>query len=189
MKKGFVNIFTLILLGDEPTHGYQIKKLIEERTLGVWSPSDSTMYTILKDLREKDLIKPLETQDPEDPRIVYELTKKGRDTLDLMLQKQKEMRESMTNILSSSGIKDFFEGDIKDFFPEDSFKIKGVNPSFPFMGDFQTNFFGDLKNKPASEQLKMLNFQKGFINQRLENLTQRLKVIDKKILELESKKK
>jgi len=189
MKKGFVNIFTLILLGDEPIHGYQIKKLIEERTLGVWSPSDSTMYTILKDLREKDLIKPLETQDPEDPRIIYELTKKGRDTLDLMLQKQKEMRESMTNILSSSGIKDFFEGDIKDLFPEDTSKIKGINPPFPFMGDFQNNFFGDLKNKTVSEQLKMLKFQKGFITQRLENLTQRLKVIDKKILELESKEK
>ena len=189
MKKGFVNIFTLILLDDEPTHGYQIKKLIEERTLGAWSPSDSTTYTILKDLREKDLIKPIENQDPDDPRIIYELTKKGKDTLDLMLQKQKEMRESMTNILASSGIKDFFEDDIKDFFPEDSFKIKGVNPPFPFMGGFQNNFFGDSKNKPISEQLKILKLWKDFITQRLENFTQRLIVIDKKILELESKEK
>ena len=187
MKKGFVNIFTLILLGDEPIHGYQIKKLIEERTLGEWSPSDSTMYTILKDLREKDLIKPIENQDPDDPRIIYELTKKGRDTLDLMLEKQKEMRESMENIFASSGIKDFFEDEIKDLFPDDSFK--GPKTPFPFMGDFQGDFFGKLNDKPVSEQLKVLNIQKSFITQRLENLTQRLKGIDKKISELESKEK
>jgi len=189
MKKGFVNIFTLILLGDEPIHGYQIKKLIEERTLGEWSPSDSTMYTILKDLREKDLIKPIENQDPDDPRIIYELTKKGRDTLDLMLEKQKEMRESMENIITSSGIKDFFEDEIKDLFPDESFKFKGPNVPFPFMGDFQGDFFENLNDKPVSEQLKVLNIQKSFITQGLKNLTQRLKGIDKKISDLESKEK
>ena len=189
MKKGFVNIFTLILLGDEPIHGYQIKKLIEERTLGEWSPSDSTMYTILKDLREKDLIKPIENQDPETPRIIYELTNKGKDTLDLMLEKQKEMRESMANIFASSGLKDFFEEEIKDLFPDDSFKFKEAKAPFPFMGDFQGDFFGNLNEKPVNEQLKVLNIQKSFITQRLENLTQRLKGIEKKISELESKEK
>ena len=189
MKKGFVNIFTLILLGDEPTHGYQIKKLIEERTLGEWSPSDSTMYTILKDLKEKDLIKPIENQEPENPRIIYELTKKGRVTLDLMLEKQKEMRESMKNIFASTGIKDLFEDEIKDLFPEDSFNFKGSNAPFPFMGDFQGDFMGKLVEKPVSEQLKVLNIQKSFIVQGLKNLTQRLKGIEKKISELESKEK
>jgi DNA-binding PadR family transcriptional regulator len=189
MKKGFVNIFTLILLGDEPTHGYQIKKLIEERTLGVWSPSDSTMYTILKDLRQKDLIKPIENQDPEDPRIIYELTKKGRDTLDLMLEKQKEMRESMTHILTSSGIKDFFTEDIKDLFPDNSFKLKGFKAPFPFLGDFQGDFIAMLNDKPISEQLRILNLQREFITQRVGNLTKRLKNIDEKISELESKEK
>ena len=57
------------------------------------------------------------------------------------------------------------------------------------MGDFQGDFFGNLNDKPVSEQLKVLNIQKSFITQRLENLTQRLKGIDKKISDLESKEK
>ncbi len=92
MKKGFVNIFALLVLNKEPTHGYQIKKLIEQRTLGVWSPTDSTMYTILKDLRDKDLIKQQKTQDPDDSKKVYELTVKVKETLGLMLHKEREIR-------------------------------------------------------------------------------------------------
>ena len=81
MKKGFVNIFVLLVLNKEPTHGYQIKKLIEERTFKFWKPKDSTMYTILNTLREKGLIRQSDNQDSDDSRKVYELTDKGKETL------------------------------------------------------------------------------------------------------------
>ena len=174
MKKGFVNIFALLVLNKEPTHGYQIKKLIEQRTLGVWSPTDSTMYTILKDLREKDLIKQQKTHDPDDSKKVYELTSKGKEILDLMLQKEREIRESMRSIIFSTSE----DGD--DFLKEDLQSLILKGPSF------RRNFMGRLEDKPKKEQLEILDIQKLFISKQVEHLSQRLVDIDKKISELKS---
>ena len=35
MKKGFISTLVLLVLENKPTHGYQIIKEIEERTLGM----------------------------------------------------------------------------------------------------------------------------------------------------------
>jgi len=192
MKKGFVNIFALLVLNKEPTHGYQIKKLIEQRTLGVWTPTDSTMYTILKDLRDKELIKQQKTSDPDDSKKVYELTLKGKEILDLMLQKEREIRESMRSIIFSTSE----DGD--DFLKEDLQSIILKGPSFrrvsmqghpmkgPFMGPFKGDFMGRLEDKPKKEQLEILDIQKLFISKQIEHLSQRLTDIDKKISELKS---
>ncbi|MFX1323431.1 MAG: PadR family transcriptional regulator [Promethearchaeota archaeon] len=182
MKKGFINIFVLLVLNKEPTHGYQIKKLIEQRTLGVWMPTDSTMYTVLKDLRDKDLIQQKETQDPDDSKKVYELTKKGKETLDLLLQREREIRESMRTILftTSDVGTEFLEESLQDFI------LKGPPMKESFMGSFKDDFMGRLQDKPKSEQIKILSLQKQFINKMIEYSTQRLKDIDQKISELES---
>ncbi len=187
MKKGFVNIFVLLVLNKEPTHGYQIKKLIEQRTLGVWSPTDSTMYTVLKDLRDKDLIKQQKTHDPDDSKKVYELTVKGKETLDLMLQREREIRESMrTIIFSTSEVgNEFLEDGLQDFILKGP-PIRGMPMRGPFMGSFKGDFMGRFKDKPKKEQLKILDIQKLFISKQIEHLSQRLKNIDKKISELMS---
>jgi DNA-binding PadR family transcriptional regulator len=192
MKKGFVNIFVLLALHKEPTHGYQIKKLIEERTSGFWSPSDSTMYTILNNLRDKGLIKLSTIQDPDDARKVYELTRKGNDTLRLMIEREREMRESMKAILfSTTEIKDdFFEESLFDLIlrgpkaEKSSFHGSTMNQSF--MGPFRANFLADLKQRPKEEQLRFLKKGKNFIEKRLENLKKILENIDKNISDLES---
>ena len=192
MKKGFVNIFVLLVLNKEPTHGYHIKKLIEQRTLGVWTPTDSTMYTVLKDLRDKDLIKQQKTHDPEDSKKVYELTVKGKETLDLMLQKEREIRESMRSIIfSTSDVGDeFLEEGLQDFILKGpSFRrgsMQGLSMKGPLMGPFKGEFMGRLENKPKKEQLEILDIQKLFISKQIEHLSQRLADIDKKISELKS---
>ena len=192
MKKGFVNIFVLLVLNKEPTHGYHIKKLIEQRTLGVWSPTDSTMYTILKDLRDKNLIKQQKTQDPEDSKKVYDLTKKGKDTLDLMLKREREIRESMrTIIFSTSEVgDDFLKEDLQDLILKGPSFLKasmqGLPMKEPFLGPFRGDFMGRLDDKPKIEQLKILDIQKLFINKQIEHLSQRLADIDKRISDLES---
>ncbi|MHA2283732.1 MAG: PadR family transcriptional regulator [Promethearchaeota archaeon] len=192
MKKGFVNIFVLLVLNKEPTHGYQIKKLIEQRTLGVWSPTDSTMYTVLKDLRDKDLIKQRKTLDPDDSKKVYELTVKGKETLNLMLQREREIRESMRSIIfSTSEVGDeFLEEGLQDFILKGPSFLKasmqGLPKKGPFMGPFKGEFMGRLEDKPKKEQLEMLDIQKLFLNKQIEYLSQRLADIDKKISELQS---
>lgn len=192
MKKGFVNIFVLLVLNKEPTHGYQIKKLIEERTFGVWSPSDSTMYTILKDLRDNNLIKQQIPQDSDDSKKVYELTKKGKETLDLMLQKEREMRESMrTIIFSSSDVDiDFLDESLQNFILNGpSFeKMPNSTPPMgpPFIGPFKGNFMERIKDLPKTEQIHILNMQKQFVSKMLERLAQHLENIDKNLSDLES---
>jgi DNA-binding PadR family transcriptional regulator len=192
MKKGFVNIFVLLVLNKEPTHGYQIKKLIEERTSGFWSPSDSTMYTILNKLRDKGLIKLSDFQDPEDTRKVYTLTKKGKDTLELMIQREREMRESLRSILLSTTEidEDFFQESLLDIILRGpKIKNSSMHPSpinGPFLGPFRAEFLSSLKEKPKEEQLRLLKTGRNFIEDRIQNLHKILENIDKSISDLES---
>jgi len=126
-------------------NGKFYKKAIEERTLGVWAPSDSTMHTILKNLREKELIKPLEQQEADDSKKVYQITPEGEKTLDIMMKKQKMMRESMRAIITSTfGFSDdLVKEDIKDF-------------------HFNERFLGRIKDKSKKDKLQILKFQKSF---------------------------
>jgi DNA-binding PadR family transcriptional regulator len=192
MKKGFVNIFVLLVLNKEPSHGYHIKKLIEQRTLGVWAPTDSTMYTILKDLRDKELIKQQKTQDPDDSKKVYELTVKGKEILNLMLQKEREIRESMRSIIfSTSEVGDeFFDEGLQDFILKGpSFRkasMQGLSMKGRFIGPLKSNFMGRMEDKSKPEQLEILDIQKLFISKQIEYLSQRLIDIDKKISEIKS---
>jgi len=195
MKKGFVNIFVLLALNKEPTHGYQIKKLIEDRTFGFWTPSDSTMYTILNNLREKGLIRQSDIQDSDDTRKVYELTEKGKETLEVMKQREREMRESMRSIIfSTSEIdNDFLEGSFQNFIlcgPKSGISPMQGNPmKGSFMSPFKGDFMGILKQKSKEEQIKLLNTGKKFIHEKIQNFTQLLKNIDEKISDLESETK
>ncbi|MFX1448899.1 MAG: PadR family transcriptional regulator, partial [Promethearchaeota archaeon] len=78
MKKGFISTLTLMVLEKEPMHGRQIKKAIEDRTFGGWEPTDSTIYTILKDLREKNLIRSIHIPGTDEKTITYEITDDGK---------------------------------------------------------------------------------------------------------------
>ncbi|MHA1107368.1 MAG: PadR family transcriptional regulator [Promethearchaeota archaeon] len=195
MKKGFVNIFVLLALNKEPTYGYQIKKLIEDRTFGFWSPSDSTMYTILNNLREKGLIRQSDIQDSDDTRKVYELTEKGKETLEVMTQREREMRESMRSIIfSTSEINnDFLEDSFQDFIfrgPKSGISpMHGHSMKGSFMSPFKGDFMGILNHKSKEDQIKLLNTGKKFIAEKIQNFTQILKNIDEKISDLESETK
>jgi DNA-binding PadR family transcriptional regulator len=200
MKKGFVNLFVLLVLSEHPSHGYQIKKLIEERTFGGWAPTDSTMYTILKDLRDKDLIVDSADQEPDDSRKIYELTDKGKKMLNVLKEKEEVMRESLNAIIFTTTEENdkFLDKSIYDFVlrgpahgvanlsKEDSFK--GPNFLHPMMGRQFDSLIERLKDKTPEKQVEMLTFQKQFITQQINRLTQHLNKIDKKISELKSEK-
>jgi len=168
MKKGFISTLALMVLEKEPMHGRQIKKAIEERTFGGWEPTDSTIYTILKDLREKNLIRSIQTPGTDEKTITYEITDDGKNTLEIMIKKEQEIRESMRSIISSTfGIKDELSSDELNKFLEHS------SP------------FSRMVHKPESETLQVLEFQRTFIKKRIEVLNQKLQKIEVKISELE----
>ncbi len=171
MKKGFIRILTLLVLDKEPMHGRQIKRAIEDRTFSVWTPSDSTIYTILGDLREKHLIKPSDQQTEDDKTIIYEITTDGKNTLEIMMKKEQEIRESMRSIITTTfGFKDeFVDKEAKNF----------LNPR---------TFLDKMFLKPENETLQALQFQKIFIKKRLEILAKMLQTIEDKISKFESEK-
>jgi len=168
MKKGFISTLSLMVLEKEPMHGRQIKKTIEERTFGFWEPTDSTIYTILKDLREKNLIRSIQKPDTDEKTITYEITEDGKNTLAIMVKKEQEMRESMRSIITSTfGIKDELSGaELNKFFEQ-------ISP------------FARMAHKPEMETKQGLEFQRTFLKKRIEVLNQKLQKIEDKITKLD----
>ncbi len=77
--KGFLlHVFTLRLLRDEPMHGYEIMKRIEQMTQGRWTPSHSMLYKMLESLEEDEYITSEKDFKGEVERTIYTITRKGK---------------------------------------------------------------------------------------------------------------
>lgn len=72
--RGDIRAAILALLTDEPMHGYQIIREIEERSEGAWTPSPGSVYPTLQQLTDEGLVRSSEM----DGKRVYELTDEGR---------------------------------------------------------------------------------------------------------------
>jgi DNA-binding PadR family transcriptional regulator len=73
-RRGLIQLAILQLLKEEPMHGYQVMKLLEERSDGFYTPSAGTIYPALQDLHDRGLISIAEQAEKK----VYELHSDGR---------------------------------------------------------------------------------------------------------------
>ena len=74
--RGDIRAAILVLLAEEPMHGYQIIQELTERTGGVWRPSPGSVYPTLQQLQDEELVR----EAPSDSgKRVYELTETGRE--------------------------------------------------------------------------------------------------------------
>ena len=64
----------LALLAEEPQHGYQLMRQLDERTGGVWRPSPGSVYPTLAQLEDEGLVTSVEA----DGRKVFTLTEAGQ---------------------------------------------------------------------------------------------------------------
>jgi DNA-binding PadR family transcriptional regulator len=170
MKKGFMSLLVLSVLEKEPRHGYGIMKDIKEFTLGLWEPPASTMYTILDDLSENNLIQAI-TQEEKDKRAKkrYELTPKGEEILKELIKKQREMMKGMRSIIVSTlGMeeKDFPSKDIEQF----------INPPI-MLGKFET--------ESKEDQRKLLERRREFLKMRIKHLNNQLQNIENQLENLQ----
>jgi DNA-binding PadR family transcriptional regulator len=69
---------TLLLLNEEPRHGYQIIAELEERSGGSWRPSPGSIYPALKRLAMKGLV---EADEDDEGKRVFSITDAGRERL------------------------------------------------------------------------------------------------------------
>ncbi|RFA14971.1 PadR family transcriptional regulator [Subtercola boreus] len=71
--KGDVRVAVLALLAEQPMHGYQIIREIEERSGGTWKPSAGSVYPTLQLLADEGLI----SSEESNGRKTYSLTEAG----------------------------------------------------------------------------------------------------------------
>ena len=64
----------LLVLADEPMHGYQIMQAISDRTSGAWRPSPGAVYPTIAQLEDEGLV----TTQEEGGRRLVTLTSEGR---------------------------------------------------------------------------------------------------------------
>jgi DNA-binding PadR family transcriptional regulator len=78
-EQGDLRQVILKLIGEKPSHGYEIIKAIEDRLGGAYSPSPGVIYPTLTLLEETGLIAASQS---EGPRKLYEITNEGRAALE-----------------------------------------------------------------------------------------------------------
>ena len=76
-RQGEVRLALLSLLEDEPAHGYELMKRLEERSGGMYRASAGTVYPVLQQLEDEGLVQINE----EDGKKVYRITDQGREEL------------------------------------------------------------------------------------------------------------
>lgn len=79
MGRGDVRTAVLAILAEQPMHGYQIIRAIEERSNGQWKPSPGSVYPTLQLLADEGLVTAAEAAGKK----TYSLTDAGRAAADV----------------------------------------------------------------------------------------------------------
>ena len=74
MPRGAIRTAILVALRDEPAHGYEVMRRLEEMSGGLWRPSPGSVYPHLQMLEDEGLV---QSSDVEGSRT-YALTDAGR---------------------------------------------------------------------------------------------------------------
>ncbi len=77
-RRGDVRAAVLALLAEQPMHGYEMIKEIEERSGGYWKPSAGSIYPTLQLLEDEGLISGSES----DGKRRFSLTDTGREAVE-----------------------------------------------------------------------------------------------------------
>jgi DNA-binding PadR family transcriptional regulator len=84
-RRGFVRLAILHLLQEEPMHGYQMMKELEERSDGLYQASAGTVYPALQELLDEELVVLLEI---EKDKKTYSINRNGEERLREFVEKE-----------------------------------------------------------------------------------------------------
>ena len=74
MRRGAIRDAVLLVLADQPRHGYDVMNELAERSGGMWRPSPGSVYPTLQQLEDEGLVRAAEVDD----KRVFALTDGGR---------------------------------------------------------------------------------------------------------------
>jgi DNA-binding PadR family transcriptional regulator len=78
LEHGDLRFVLLALIEEQPRHGYELIKALEERTGGAYRPSPGVVYPTLSLLEDEGFVRPAAG---EATRKLYEITAEGREAL------------------------------------------------------------------------------------------------------------
>jgi len=99
-RSGELRLVLLKLIADEPRHGYELIRAIEEMTEGDYAPSPGVIYPTLTLLQDMGLIR--ETPD-ETQKKVFEATDEGRAHLDANADEVEALFERLSVVSPERG--------------------------------------------------------------------------------------
>jgi DNA-binding PadR family transcriptional regulator len=79
LEHGDLRFVLLAVIEEQPRHGYELIKELEERTGGAYRPSPGVIYPTLSLLEDEGFIRPAS---PEAARKLFEITPEGRAALE-----------------------------------------------------------------------------------------------------------
>src|SRR5262245_36252823 len=101
-KKGTAELVVLAFLEDAPRHGYELVKLIDERSDGALTFNFASLYATLYKLEERGLIQGRWVEKPNQRRRrCYRITPRGREFL---AAQRKEWRQFLTLVQDLGGL-------------------------------------------------------------------------------------
>ena len=102
-KKGTAALVVLSLLEDEPRHGYELAKLIEDRSGGALTFNFASLYATLYKLEDRQWIHGRWVEKPgQRRRRYYKITMEGRDVL---AAQRREWRQFFELIRDLAGVR------------------------------------------------------------------------------------
>ena len=94
LAQGDIRLFALATIAEAPHRGYEIIKLIEDKTADWYSPSPNIIYPMLTGLAEEGYV----TASAEPPRL-YTITDNGR----AYLKENRDVADAVLNRLTALG--------------------------------------------------------------------------------------
>ena len=95
LAQGDLRLIALALIAEEPRHGYEIIKLVEEKTADWYSPSPGIVYPTLTYLEEAGYV----TAAAEGSKKLYTITEEGRG----YLKDNRELADAVLGRLAAVG--------------------------------------------------------------------------------------
>jgi len=114
LATGDLRLIALALIAEQPRHGYELIKVLEEKTAGWYSPSPGIVYPTLTFLEEAGYV----TAQAEGAKKLYTITDEGRayldqnrDFVDAVLERLEKIGSKITRIRRRLGRDDDGEED------------------------------------------------------------------------------
>lgn len=99
--KGHLDLLLLAILSDGPAHGYAIIESLRTRSQGLFDLPEGTIYPALHRLENQGLLQSNWSEDSARRKRVYQLTPKGRQSLE---SRQNEWKQFSKAINATVGL-------------------------------------------------------------------------------------